>query len=238
MKTKAIIFDKDGTLIDFDAFWVRASVEAVDKILDKTNMKDVNPDEILKAFGIYNGTTIINGVLCYGTYEEMAEIVYDILKGYGCTSELSEITKITIDAYHESVGAGEIKPICEGMSEVLEKLKCKGIKLAVVTSDDYFGAKKCLDGLGITEYFDKIYANDGIHPPKPDPYYIDELCKEFNLYKEEAVMVGDTLTDTTFAKNGGIKVIGVAKSKENQNILKEVADYVIHDISYIFDVLE
>lgn len=238
MKTKAIIFDKDGTLIDFDAFWVSISKEAVDKILNEIDANNIDADEILKALGIHDGVTHINGVLCYGTYEEMAEVIYNVLKEHGVKIELSKVTKITIDAYHESIGVGEIKPICEGLSKTLEELKCKGIKLAVVTSDDYFGAKKCLDGLGITKYFDKICANDGIHPPKPNPYYIEEMCKEYNLYKEEIVMVGDTLTDTSFAKNGGIKVIGVAKNESNQNILKEVADCVIPDVSYIFDVIE
>jgi len=32
MKTKAIIFDKDGTLLDFDGFWVTVSENAIGEI--------------------------------------------------------------------------------------------------------------------------------------------------------------------------------------------------------------
>ena len=41
--------------------------------------------EILEAFGVHNGVTDIDGVLCKGTYEEMGEIVYNVLYKNGHT---------------------------------------------------------------------------------------------------------------------------------------------------------
>ena len=35
MKTQAIIFDKDGTLLDFDKFWVPVTKTAINEILKK-----------------------------------------------------------------------------------------------------------------------------------------------------------------------------------------------------------
>ena len=51
-------------------------------------------------------------------------------------------------------------------------------------------------------------------------------------------MVGDTLTDMNFAKNAGVKAIGVAKSEKNKSILMPYADAVIHDISKILEVID
>ena len=39
---KAIIFDKDGTLIDFDSFWITVSVDAIKHILKNVNNSQNN----------------------------------------------------------------------------------------------------------------------------------------------------------------------------------------------------
>ena len=41
MNTKAVIFDKDGTLLDFDSFWVEISYNAIREILEKIEIKNI-----------------------------------------------------------------------------------------------------------------------------------------------------------------------------------------------------
>ena len=83
--TKAIIFDKGGTLLDFDAFWVPVSEKAILDVLAYFGEGESLLFEILEAFGVHNGVTDIDGVLCKGTYEEMGEIVYNVLYKNGHT---------------------------------------------------------------------------------------------------------------------------------------------------------
>lgn len=238
MVTKAIIFDKDGTLMDFDSFWVTVTRIVIEEVKRNTKVVDVSEDELLTALGVKNGVTNINGVLCHGTYAQMGRIVYDILKNYGCEFSVDEVTELMIEAYHRNYEKGIINPTCDNLCEVLSGLKSQGIKLAVVTTDDLLGVQKCLQELGIEKYFDAVYAEDGELPAKPEPHCIYDFLKKEGLLKSEVIMVGDTLTDTTFAKNGGIKVIGVAKSDANRKILIGEANEVIPDISHIFEVLE
>lgn len=238
MKTKAIIFDKDGTLIDFDSFWLTISYKAIEDILKKVK-KDLDlAEEILSALGVNNHITDINGVLCKGTYAQMGQAIYSVLKKHGCDITEEEAIRLTIDAYHRNLGAGIVKPACENIFDVLSKLKQHGIKLAVVTTDDAFVTKKCLEMLGIDTLFDVVYTDDGKYPAKPDAYCINDFCERERFLESEVVMVGDTLTDIQFARNGGIKVVGVAKSEGNKSFLEGKADSVIPDISYIFDVIE
>ena len=238
MNTKAIIFDKDGTLIDFDAFWVTISYEAIDDILRTLNCEHILQEEILSALGVKNGITDINGILCRGTYVQMGQEIYKVLNNYGCTCTVEEVTKLTINAYHKNVAKGIIEPTCNNISEVLEQLRNRGIKLAIVTTDDSFITQKCLETLGIDTYFDAVYTDDGTMPTKPEPDCLYDFCEKQGLTTSEVIMVGDTLTDVFFAKNGGIKVIGVAKNNVNRKILSGQADVVIPDISHIFEVLE
>lgn len=238
MTTKAIIFDKDGTLLDFDAFWLTVSENAIAEILKEIKMPNVPLEEILSALGVKNNITDINGVLCSGTYSQIVQEMYNILIKYGCDCTIDEIEKITIDAYQRNSDKGIIKPTCDNFCNVITNLKNMGIKLAVATTDNPVVTQKCLQSLNADKFFDIVYTDDGNLPVKPDPYCIHNLCERYGLTTSDVIMVGDTVTDMNFAKNGGIKAIGVAKSENNKAILENYAYTVIPDISYIFDVLK
>ena len=238
MKAEAIIFDKDGTLLDFDAFWAAVSRKALKIVLEKFNMPVALSDEILVAFGVCNGITSINGVLCKGTYEQMGSIVYDIMHREGCQRNCDEVTRAVIDAYNESADAGEVKPTCTRLAEVLRELKKQNKKLAVVTTDNEQITRKCLSELGIEELFDKIYTDDGIMPTKPDPFCAFDFCKIYGIEKEKIVMVGDTVTDARFAANAGISMVGIARSDENREILSEYTDTVISEMTELLCIID
>lgn len=237
MNVDAIIFDKDGTLIDFDAFWVTISIKAIKDILRQLGKEEISVYEILEAFGVHDGVTDINGILCKGTYKQMGQIVYDIACRYGCDISCDEIEQIVTESYIKNSDKGEIKPTSPNLLEVLTELKKRNKKLAVVTTDNEEITRKCLKKLGIEELFDKIYTDDGKIPTKPDPYCVFDFCKLTGVKRECVVMVGDTMTDINFAKNAGIMVIGVAKTNQNKQILAPRADAVITDLSHIFEIL-
>lgn len=238
MNVDAIIFDKDGTLIDFDSFWVAISVRAMEDVLNDLGRTDIPVCEFLTAFGVHDGVTDIDGVLCKGTYEQMGQIVCDILNGHGCSISFDETLRLVIDAYNRNADAGEVKPTCPDLAEVLTELKKQNKKLAVVTTDNEEITRKCLKKLGIEELFDKIYIDDGKTPMKPDPHCAIDFGNAVKVKKERMVVVGDTMTDVNFAKNAGVAVIGVAKNDRNRSILAPYADVVIPAISNLPDVLK
>lgn len=233
MKIDGIIFDKDGTLIDFDAFWLNVSIEAISEVLNRSFCPDVPVADILEPFGVHNGVTSIEGVVCKGTYAQMGEIVYHVLKERGCTLDLPDMIKLVTDMYVKNADAGEILPTCENLKETLQTLKNQGKKLAVVTTDNEQMTRKCLDALGVTELFDWIYTDDGVLPTKPNPACAEDFCRRFSLNKENVLMVGDTMTDVAFSQNAGLAMIGVAKTEENKAILQKHISTVVPDVSYL-----
>lgn len=234
----AIIFDKDGTLLDFEAFWIPVSVKAIKDALKELGAVETFVEPILEAFGVYNGIADINGVLCKGTYQQMGQIVYDILTQAGYQIPPEVAIKAVIEAYNNNDTAGEIKPTTPELVRILTQLKRQNKKLAVVTTDNRQITCKCLEELGIYHLFDKVYTDDGQIPTKPDPYCVSDFCRLTGIPKEHILMVGDTVTDIRFAKNAGISVVGVAKTEQNKQILAEGADAVIPDLSHIFELLE
>lgn len=232
-----IVFDKDGTLIDFDAFWVSLSAFAVEDVLEKLERQDIEADEFLKAFGVENGVTDIDGILCKGTYEEMGQAMCGVLKKHGCEITPEAVTKIMLEAYGKNSLNGVVKPTCENIREELLKLK-EGRKLIVVTTDNLKITKLCLEKLGVSDLFDEIFADDGKTPTKPDPACLNEYCEKNGIAKENVLMVGDTMTDIKFAKNAGVDVIAVGKTERMRKRLQPFADMVVTDISCILKEIE
>ncbi len=238
MKIDAIIFDKDGTLIDFDAFWVGVSIGALEDILSRLGRDDIPIDEILGAYGVENGVTDMNGVLCKGTYAEMGDILADILTRHGCRIGAGEAEHLVTEAYKKCVDCGKILPTCQGLYEALSELKKRKISLAVVTTDNPEITRKCLSTLGIYELFDKIYTDDGLTPTKPAPDAALDFMKRVGTVADRTLMVGDTMTDVAFARNAGIRVIGVCKTEAGRAQLLQYADGVISEISELPRVIE
>ena len=238
MKADAIIFDKDGTLIDFDAFWVNVSFKAIEDVLKRFGTENVSVSEILEAFGVRDGVTDINGVLCKGTYAQMGRIVYDIVKEHGECPSCEEVTEAVISAYNKNADAGVVKPTCPDLVGVLTELKKQNKKLAVVTTDNELITRKCLKALGVEDLFDKIYTDDGKLPTKPNPDCVFDFCGLTGVKKERVIMVGDTITDMRFAKNAGIAAVGLAKDDRSKVALAPYAYAVISEISRLLDILE
>lgn len=238
MDVQAIIFDKDGTLMKFDSFWVGVSRCAVTDILQQLGREDIPVNRLLEALGVAGDTADIDGLLCKGTYEQIGLAIGEFLREYGVDVSDTDIVNMTLSAYNENADAEKIEPVCENIREVLEHLKHSGRKLAVVTTDDLQITHKCLEGLGIEDLFERVYTDDGRNPVKPNPWCASEFLSEFCIPVQKAVMVGDTMTDIRFARNAGISVIGVGETANSRERLMPHADAVIPNISYLPNIIE
>lgn len=237
MQTKLIIFDKDGTLLDFDSFWISVTEYAIDDIIKYYGADAEIKNQMLEAIGINDGVVDVCGLLSAGTYSQIAEALENVLKLKGVVVG-DDFENIAVSAFNNNTRHGNLKPTCKNIEGVFDEITSHGIKVAVVTTDDKPITEECLEGLNIRKYFSYILTDDGIYPSKPNPYYIDMICEKESLSKDEIVMVGDTPTDMKFAANGGIKAIGVSKTEKGKSILKAYTDNVLDDISYVFETLK
>lgn len=233
MNYKAIVFDKDGTLIDFDAYWVKVAGNAVSETLKVCGCTDVSVEEILARYGVCEGVTSIEGILCKGTYAQMGQILCDVLREHGYGTDPDEMIKLVTDMHVKHMDAGDVIAACPDLPGVMKRLKNRGFLLAVVTTDNREITMKCLAELGIVELLDVVYTDDGKLPTKPHPACVDDLCRRFDLERESVLVVGDTLTDVAFAQNAGVGIIGVGKRSENRALLQKHIGIVLPDVSYL-----
>lgn len=231
MKIKGILFDKDGTLFDFDRFWVPVGRKAVEDVLMDLGRMDIPAEEILAAWGVKEDRTDPDGVFCKGTYDGMGEIACKILRRYGCDVSEKRIVPMLAAAHRNHTDAGELIPTHPRLPKLLASFCNCGLILGLVTTDHRSITESCLKGLGIFEQFSVVITGDSPLPPKPDPAAVFDFCKKTGLFRDEILMVGDTETDALFARNAGIKGLILAKDPKQKERMATLADGVLEDLS-------
>lgn len=97
----------------------------------------------------------------------------------------------------------------DGAREVLNSLSSKGILLGVASNKLGRFSRGALSHLGVSDYFKSIVGAGDVLRNKPFPDMIYSVLKEMELLPEEAVFVGDTLTDIETGKQAGVDVFAL-----------------------------
>lgn len=123
-------------------------------------------------------------------------------------TELEDSVRREYQAYYREHAQEQTAPY-DGVKEMLEGLRQRGIKLAV------FSNKPHADTCAVVEHYFPEVAFEVVRgqvegvPVKPDPTGALAIADELGLKPEEFVYLGDTATDMQCAVNAGMRPIGV-----------------------------
>jgi phosphoglycolate phosphatase len=180
---KAILFDLDGTLLN--------------TLTDLTNA--------------------INFMLSHFKFRTLTELEVRRLLGNGAKQFVEEAIGQPVsptdfenyyafyDAYYQAHSEDVTAPY-EGIPQVLEALKQRGYRLAVISNKQDAAVKHLIEkmfpntfevALGVT--------SDGIK--KPDPRMVEKVLQLMKLKSSEAYLIGDSEADVQTGKNAGLEVI-------------------------------
>lgn len=234
---KGILFDKDGTLMDFYSSWVMVAMQLVDRLLEKLEIAD-NPamkEKLLRSIGVHDGKVDPKGYLASGTTRDLFEaFVHELLKADLSQEKLDGLDDwMTEELYCLTKANREnLKPTAD-LPHLLEQLRRHGMKIGIATADDRDSTKFFLDKIGIRSYFNFIGTSD-YYEKKPNPSMIQTFCEIANITAEEVAVAGDTVVDLQFAKNGSAGLaIGVLSGVSGSAELCGLADLIIDSVGDI-----
>lgn len=118
--------------------------------------------------------------------------------------------------------------VYDGLHEVLDTLKAKGIRLAIVSNKPDFAVRSVVTHLFGEDYFDDVTGQKPGGVLKPDPFEVLALMERRQVMPAECLYLGDTSTDMLTGKAAGIFTIGVAWGfRELDELLGSGADAII-----------
>jgi phosphoglycolate phosphatase len=221
---RGILFDKDGTLIDFSASWPP---------LYRALALELAGDEagahaLLLAGGMdpSGGVVAAGSVLAAGNTIDIAKVWFPALAG----TELAEMIA-RIDARFVENASRSSVPVPR-LSETLATLVEMNLALGMATSDGEAAARATVEMLGLGHRLTHVFGYDSVPRPKPAPDMVHAFAEALGAEASDIVVVGDNTHDLRMARDAGAGAsIGVLTGTGTEADLRPLADAVLNSIA-------
>jgi HAD superfamily hydrolase (TIGR01509 family) len=207
---KAVFFDFDGTIFHIE----RLHWASVGNVVEKHTGSPIEEDEHRAYVGLPYMDRIEHMLAMRGIADE--DLVVELEK------EARQATKKNVD--HEAM-------LVPGVKQLINQLKEKSIRLAVVSSASRKRIEHDLALVNLLDSFETITPRDDVqcHKPHPEPY--ETTLHKLELDAKNVVAFEDSPPGTESAQLAGIPVIALKTTFEEQDLSR--AQKTIHDFTEI-----
>lgn len=222
---KNYIFDLYGTLVDIH------TDEEGTEIWEKLRLfygyygAVYTPDELKKA---YKSLTEAKEKSNYG-YEAYPEIQIDTVFStlYSAKGVQADTSLVVHTGQFFRVLTTEYIRLYEGVTGMLQQLRCKGKKIYLLSNAQRIFTEYELRVLGISQYFDGILISSDYGVKKPDRRFFEILLEKYHLNPKECIMIGnDAKTDIAGAANMGMDTCYIHSNISPEYDIEVGATYV------------
>ena len=220
MTIRAILFDKDGTLLDFDATFGPAGWHILNDLAGGDG-------------GLLNALAEVAGYdLDTRRFAHDSAFIADPTEIYGpgwaavldrpCDSEFCAL----VDRLTTHYAMSSLTPFGD-VDETLAELAGRGLPLGVATNDTEESAREQIAALGLDGHLTFVVGYDSGHGAKPGPGMVHAFSGHTGVPPAEIAMVGDSLRDLQCARAAGAVAIAVTTGLAAAETLAAHADHVI-----------
>ena len=223
MTIKGIIFDKDGTLFDFNKTW---GVITKTLIQDECAGIDAQMENLARVLGFdLDRSVFLPGSLVIA---ETADVVADAILPFTSDGDKGALmARMTAGTAHvRQIAVTDLKPL-------FTDLRARDLRLGIATNDSEAPARANLAQVDVVDLFDFIAGFDSGYGAKPGAGQLMAFCDQHNLKPSDCVMVGDSLHDIDAGRAAGMRTIGVLTGPASRADLTPHADIVFDTIAEI-----
>jgi phosphoglycolate phosphatase len=230
MPIRAILFDKDGTLVDFQRTWGPAA----HTVLTRLSNGDSAVFDRLAAVSRYDATErkLLPG----------SPVVIETTYGYGklwadaLDVPLTDEFVDRIDRMFFQTTLDHLTPIGD-VKGLLRALAARGLKLGLMTNDADANTRAQMQRLGLDSLLGFIAAYDSGFGAKPAPDPVLAFAAFAKVAPAEIAVVGDTAHDLVAARAAGAVAVGVLSGPIPREQLEPLADVLLPSIAGLPDWL-
>ena len=189
---QAVVFDKDGTLIDVHLTWGPVFARVLPEVAG-----DAAADAAAAlALDLEAGTIAEDSVIIAGSNAEIAEVVGSVIE------EPAAAVLAALEPLIDDLAARFAAPL-DATEPVLEALSGRGIWQGVATNDGVVAAERQLEHLGWRDHFASVLGYDSGFGTKPEPGMLHESARRAGVTIADVLFVGDSETDRRTAAAAG-----------------------------------
>ena len=194
----AVVFDKDGTLVDVQLTWGPAVVRALHDFVEDVDVRQ----RVAAALGLDLSTARLmpDSPIIAETNAELGARIAAVTGG-----RTADVTGV-FDELVERYGRDTVVPLA-GVDRMLSALSDAGVWVGLATNDSEGSAAGQLRSLGWAPFFDSIVGYDSGFGGKPGPGMLVASAERAGCPLERLLMVGDTATDAGAANAAGCRVV-------------------------------
>lgn len=219
-RIEAILFDKDGVLVDFDKTWGRWGGGFLDRLAPQdADLRSELANALM--FDDVASVFLPESPMIAGTSDTWLKLVGPLL------DDLSE-EEIYLAAgksleHTPIVATIELRP-------VLAELRGRGLRIGLATNDFENQGRKHMTELGVVDLFDLILGFDSGFGAKPEPGMQLAFAEHVDSKPEHVVMVGDSTHDLIAGAAAGMVSVGVLSGPASREQLEPYAHVVLNHI--------
>jgi phosphoglycolate phosphatase len=200
-----VIFDKDGTLTDFEFMWGRLTAVWLSLLAEEVGDPGLAAD-LGQSLGydLRQRRTLRNGPLVGATEEELEIIVAAVLFRRGMPwAEAQSMAWRTFQSAVRDLPTSQRVRALGDVAGLMERLRAAGVRVGVVTIDGRAHTETILRLLGVADAVDVLVCGDEGLAWKPSTQMFQRACALAGVDPQRVAVVGDTMADMEMAAAGG-----------------------------------
>ena len=223
MNIRGVIFDKDGTLFDFQSTWGIWTAQVLARI---AGSDEALLQQLAEALGYDTQTRRVQpgSVIVAATPMDIAAVVKD------CIPALSQ-TQICDWLNEEAKTAPQV--LVTDLHRLTAELRRINLGLCVMTNDAETPARAHLASVQASDLFDFVIGSDSGFGAKPQAAPLLALADKMEIPAAACVMVGDSTHDLRAGRAAGMRAVAVLTGLAEADELAPLADAVLPDVSHL-----